>query len=377
MIRSMFALAGAAALWTTVSWGDETRPDAETLVATIRDNLDQLLSAEYAATGVYDCQARQTGERWRYEEFLEGAFDHASGRSLFRRIRRRTEGSQSFRDYFSETWFVSLPDMTILVTGRHGESSTFSVGLHRKMNPRDAGSTFKPIFDVRVLPFARYLQLEFPYEDFASVWEALKIVPSMEAGGLVEFMIRDGESSVDRWWCDPAQGNQFVRHVKETRSPFLDRLLEEQERKFPGFRDRIQNAGPVMMEATLAWTQSGDTWVPQSYHLVSEELDMRHDLALTFHWKSVNTEIDPARFDWKAWDFPEGSRVFDMRLGKDNSILLRRYGRPYELELTSRRGEGRSAWQAWLVLGNAAVLGSLFGWLLAGGMLCQRPTSPP
>lgn len=326
----------------------------------IRDNMFQLVSGEFQASGLFR-RSDLSGENVDVlEETISGVFDHAADSSLVRRDRVRVEGSSRMLDYHPMTWFVHRGDATIEVLGARGKQDGWSVGIHPPRSSREASPFLQPVIDLRVMPLVRYQHLDISPDDLSGLFETAPVEASQD--GELTLLTLSDDTALSRWWCDPQQGGQVVRYTQTPQRTAVEERLEQRLRSRGA--EHLMGLGKPTAESTTTWREVNGVWVPATYHLDDEHMHSRISLTLSFQWTAVNETVDPAVFDWRSWPLPAGSRVVDVRLGVENQVTLQEVNRAHEVELPEKIELNDDRLSRWLILANVAVIGGAIGVML-------------
>ena len=130
----------------------------------------------------------------------------------------------------------------------------------------------------------------------------------------------------------------------------------------------------VAEEIEMEWTCIKDVWVPTSYEhfFATQKLNdskapnapplkvVRNITKLALDWKSVNETVADEVFDYRSFDLPKGTEVFDRR--GENPLFIEKIGvtppRARNLAKKSDKPDRR-----WLVLANLAMICGFVGYV--------------
>ena len=335
--------------------------DASFVRDAILDNLGRITSGDYSANGRYRMHDRAEKDSWEFDEVIQCQFDHIVDRLRFVRSRDRVAGSPSILDHFFETSFIVDADRVMKITSMHSRPAQYTAGIHLMTSPVDAEPYFQPIIDIRSLSLVQFRHLAWSLDDLRPMIDAMTQTDD-DTTELILLQI-EGDERIDRWWSDPDQGFQIVRYTRTNPRPeFLDRLSTIED---PDVRAQLEASLKINEPVTVSstnWENRHEVWVPKSYHLVTRERNIDHELSLDFNWESVNEPLDDAMFDWEQWALADGSRVVDMRLGHEYPVTLKVYGEPTEFPIEHTDSPTGIPWRRLFFITNLMVIGFLIGW---------------
>lgn len=332
-------------------------------VLRIVDNMQRITTGEYTCQSHASKTTHREGVVSQSDDSIQCVFDRTSGKQCFLRTRVNAEGaSKTTMDGDEVGRFVTFPDHVITVTGKLGQNG-WSVGIHPFRDPKNAGSRFSPVFDIRTIPFVKYQHLANDFDEMRVCFNGAA-VRELPESGLTEIQL-NWDAQVHRWLTDPKQGGQVTRYTVTNDQETLERSIRAIEARYPD-RPPLFRPNPVVVESTTSWEQQGEVWVPSKYHHESRETGSVITLDLDFHWKSVNQPIPSSRFHWKSWDLPNETRVFDMRLGEGQGLLVDVIGNPREIPLTTEAQKDLfTSTRVKVLYANLVVVAAILGFWLA------------
>ncbi len=260
----------------------------------VRDAYERLNSGRYRATGTYEVP----GQQWVWELDLRSTFDLEKGYSHFFRKERRTDQteSQSYLQVFTPGFRLHW-----LSTGAD------TAGMHLPTPLSELSSTMRPRLMLWSMSMRGLSEIDEPFPEYL---DAISGEPSM--AGVVSVEKDDGLLRV-LWkqefthsvfatmiWFDPQMNYVPVRYANGFADPDAPSVLRSrQDDSETEWELREGVAVPV-------------AWSGRHY---GQENVVSYRYSLSFEWKNVNGPVAPGLFTWRGAGLPEGTRVYDDRLG--------------------------------------------------------------
>ncbi len=109
---------------------------------------------------------------------------------------------------------------------------------------------------------------------------------------------------------------------------YLDSLWIDWQNGFTPIRHVVEQSGRVESEVNVSWKNNSGVWVPVSMKLSKTQYKLTTGkepkpenfvvtsdaIELTFLWEELNSPaFDQSVFDYRSFDLPEGTPVFDER----------------------------------------------------------------
>ena len=328
--------------------------DPTIYLSAIIENVERLQSGEFSAVGTLEL-GEGGAEVSQYGEVIDVTFDHPNQLIRFRRVRQLENGAINGRLGNGSTSSVILsPDKSIEV-GR-GLSGKASVSIKNPCLPRELPEFQQPVFDVRSLGLVEYGLLSTRIDEvmpgIARLWESAQVVD--EAGGeLLRVELNDVRYPDQNLgvrvtiWLDRRQGLQPIR-TTYTAMKFDAEEIDEPPKPYSS--------------TEISWIEFDGVWVPDSTDISAVTSAGQQRLRLGFEWKSVNRAIPDESFQVSSLDLPNKTAIADLRLSRDQPVLIGRIGEVLERDVPSEV-PGKTAGH-WVLMLNIAIGGILLGWLV-------------
>lgn len=339
--------------------------DADSLVKTIRENAERLRAGEFVATGTFtwrlferDKTGRLTSEEPKeinlYQESIVCAFDFDKSYFSFRRERRPSEGARKQPSLLFQ--YVGLPHHSVFLESQ--DDKRINVKVQEPGFPESDGRIFvQPVFDPRVIGFAGILKLHGRFEDLFKDYFPDEPTTVHSHGSGIWRLNRHSSVNSARgygitrsWWCDETQGLQPVKYSQQ----------HVADDAAPGAARYNQQSRPSQ-ESEVTWSQASGIWVPTHLKLFGEAYQSDYRLQLEIDWRNVNRPVSEEVFDWRKWDLPLGTVVYDDRLHGDAPVMLSVIGSSLEVDLPPLHGDRKAFWP--LIVANSAAVGAIMGYL--------------